>query len=131
MPERVQRKRSAGWTMPEGARYVGRPTRWGNPWRKVLVAPEDLPYETTEPLRGPVFRVENTVTGAVDGHYYEADADFWVIANFWDHLRDNRDLVEAVRAELAGADLACWCPEGHACHADVLLEVAAGRNVRR
>src|SRR5688500_7708213 len=33
MPKRIQRKRSKGWRMPEGAVYVGRPTRWGNPFR--------------------------------------------------------------------------------------------------
>lgn len=32
MPKRIQRKRSKGWKMPEGAVYVGRPTRWGNPF---------------------------------------------------------------------------------------------------
>lgn len=32
-----------------------------------------------------------------------------------------------VRRELAGHDLACWCPLGEPCHADVLLAVAAGR----
>lgn len=31
MPERVQRRRTKGWRMPEGAIYVGRPSRWGNP----------------------------------------------------------------------------------------------------
>src|SRR5438445_12750312 len=31
-PTRVQRKRTKGWRMPEGAVYVGRPTRWGNPY---------------------------------------------------------------------------------------------------
>lgn len=31
-PARIQRRRSAGWRMPEGAVYVGRPTRWGNPF---------------------------------------------------------------------------------------------------
>lgn len=31
MPERIQRKRTKGWRMPEGAIYVGRPTKWGNP----------------------------------------------------------------------------------------------------
>lgn len=30
MPERIQRRRTKGWRMPEGAVYVGRPTRWGN-----------------------------------------------------------------------------------------------------
>ena len=31
-PKRIQRKRSKGWRMPEGAVYVGRPTQWGNPY---------------------------------------------------------------------------------------------------
>jgi hypothetical protein len=32
--------------------------------------------------------------------------------------------VDDVRRELAGRDLACWCPEDEPCHADVLLRVA-------
>jgi hypothetical protein len=35
-----------------------------------------------------------------------------------------RVTVDDARGELAGRDLACWCPPGAACHADVLLEVA-------
>lgn len=31
-PKRIQRQRTKGWRMPEGAVYVGRPSRWGNPW---------------------------------------------------------------------------------------------------
>lgn len=34
--------------------------------------------------------------------------------------------VEDIRTELAGRDLACWCPPGQPCHADVLLELANG-----
>jgi hypothetical protein len=39
--KRIQRQRTKGWRMPEGAIYVGRPTRWGNlftlgpAWRRV------------------------------------------------------------------------------------------------
>lgn len=33
-PERIQRKRTKGWKMPSNAIYVGRPTIWGNPFRK-------------------------------------------------------------------------------------------------
>lgn len=29
-----------------------------------------------------------------------------------------------IRRELAGRDLACWCPLSEPCHADVLLELA-------
>ncbi len=32
MPQRIQRKRTKGWRMPEGAVYVGRPSKWGNPF---------------------------------------------------------------------------------------------------
>ena len=32
MPARIQRKRTKGWKMPANAIYVGRPTRWGNPF---------------------------------------------------------------------------------------------------
>jgi hypothetical protein len=53
--------------------------------------------------------------------------------------RDAVDAAEAVRlyrqwlpsqplhlevSELAGHDLACWCPLDQPCHADVLLEIA-------
>ena len=31
-PKRIQRKRTKGWRMPENAVYVGRPTKWGNPY---------------------------------------------------------------------------------------------------
>jgi hypothetical protein len=31
-PQRIQRKRTKGWRMPEGAVYVGRGSRWGNPY---------------------------------------------------------------------------------------------------
>jgi hypothetical protein len=31
-PKRIQRKRTKGWKMPENAIYVGRPTKWGNPF---------------------------------------------------------------------------------------------------
>ena len=33
---------------------------------------------------------------------------------------------EAARLELRGKNLACWCPVGSPCHADVLLEIANG-----
>ena len=30
-PKRIQRRRTKGWRMPEGAVYVGRGSKWGNP----------------------------------------------------------------------------------------------------
>lgn len=31
-PKRIQRKRTKGWKMPPNTVYVGRPTKWGNPY---------------------------------------------------------------------------------------------------
>lgn len=33
MPERIQRKRTKGWKMPPNTVYVGRGSKWGNPYR--------------------------------------------------------------------------------------------------
>jgi hypothetical protein len=33
MPLRIQRRRSRGWRQPINAIYVGRPTKWGNPYQ--------------------------------------------------------------------------------------------------
>ena len=30
--KRIQRKRTKGWRMPINTKYVGRPTKWGNPY---------------------------------------------------------------------------------------------------
>lgn len=32
-PQRIQRKRTKGWKMPENTVYVGRPSKYGNPYR--------------------------------------------------------------------------------------------------
>lgn len=46
------------------------------------------------------------------------------VALYRRHLAEHPDLVDAARRELAGRDLACWCPLDRPCHAGVLLEVA-------
>lgn len=44
-----------------------------------------------------------------------------------EHLREQPDLLAAARDELAGRDLACWCPlDAEWCHADDLLNLANG-----
>lgn len=32
-PIRIQRKRTKGWKMPENTIYVGRPSKWANPFK--------------------------------------------------------------------------------------------------
>lgn len=43
----------------------------------------------------------------------------WVAGNIW-----SGPSPFTIRAELKGKNLACWCPTGSPCHADVLLEIA-------
>ena len=106
IPKRIQRKRVKGWRIPEGAVYVGRPTKWGNPywpgsWNPVHVAQE-----------GPV---NSPAPGA---HLWSAQE---VVDAFSKFVAPYLDVEE-----LRGKDLACWCLPDQPCHADVLLEVANG-----
>jgi hypothetical protein len=42
------------------------------------------------------------------------------------HLRVRTDLVAAIRRDLAGLSVACWCEPDAPCHGDVVLAVARG-----
>lgn len=55
---------------------------------------------------------------------------------YLEHLASRPDLLEGARRELAGRDLACWCPlpadgEPDLCHAALLLDVANQRQEAR
>jgi hypothetical protein len=92
--------------MPEGAVYVGRPSRWGNPFR--------VGDESAFVGADPVMNLDEEPLTARDV------AALFRMALHRDQLRVTVDQV----AELAGKDLACWCPLDQPCHADVLLELA-------
>jgi hypothetical protein len=102
MPERIQLKRVKGWRMPEGAMSVARPTMWGNPF--IVGHPLGFPY--------------SEMYGAVVRDRAHAVEIFRAYAN----ITCGYSLL--ARRDLAGRDLACWCPPDEPCHADVLLEVA-------
>jgi hypothetical protein len=42
MPVRIQRKRVKGWRMPENTVYVGRPTKYGNPYQVSCQATDEF-----------------------------------------------------------------------------------------
>lgn len=114
-PQRIQRKRTKGWRKPEGAIYVGRGSRWGNPFKVVPVAGG---YEVHKgDLRlGPYATREDANRRAIAGFRV-------VVVN---NLKRNPRHYEPLRGKI----LMCFCPEfdedGNPamCHADVLLEVA-------
>jgi hypothetical protein len=131
-PKRIQRKRTKGWRMPEGAVYVGRPTLWGNPYRVERV-PGWPRWGGAPPWRvtGPDGREHWPDTGRrpIVGRV-EADAQrhhaalTHAVALYRETLRIFEPDEDDFWTPLAGRDLACWCPLDQPCHADVLLEVA-------
>jgi len=97
-PRRIQLRRTTGWRLPDGAVVVARPTKWGNPYR---IGDPGIDDRATA-----VARFATLLAGRGDAadRPYPSDAE--------------------IRTELAGKDLACWCPLDQPCHAQVLLELA-------
>lgn len=114
MPSRIQRKRADGWRKPVGAVYVGRPTRWGNPY----VVRE---YKRDWGVHCPSGAIIILATRKLAA---ERAVGLFRKLLIGKRLRFS---VEDVRRELRGKDLMCWCAIGDPCHADVLLEIANGR----
>ena len=95
MPKRIQMSRQRPWRADNpDAVNVARPSEWGNPFRVGVNAFNRV--NAVEQFREMVTRPGRSFEG----------------------------FREQVRAELAGHDLACWCPLDQPCHADVLLELA-------
>lgn len=122
MPQRIQRRRTRGWRMPDGAVYVGRPGPWGNPYtisamqQQIDRVAEALGHESSEldarSMAVEAFRCDLT---------YGPDSIWWW---FGPHMAIIRIKGALQAGKLTGWDLACWCPLDQPCHADVLLEIA-------
>jgi len=86
--------------MPPNTVYVGRPTKWGNPFVPAdlsdVMSNEDARLNCVLSFREAVRRADRV--------YIEFDP------------------VDI--QELRGKNLACWCPLHLPCHADVLLDLA-------
>lgn len=102
-PQRIQLKRTKGWRKPEGVVVVARPTKWGNPFVAGQIH--------RRPRNGPGGQQEIPVTSVDDA-----------VRFYRQYL--SLELRIAAKIELAGKDLACWCPLDRPCHADVLLDIA-------
>ena len=126
MPTRIQRKRTAGWKKPEGAVYVGRGTRWGNPW---AIAETNTGTGWTVNWAGSRDQTPGVLRTEVPAND-RRDAHVLAVEMYENWLYAQPQLLERARQDLAGRDLMCWCAESLPCHAEVLLRVAnsAGSN---
>lgn len=104
-PQRLQRRRTKGWTAPEGNyAFVGRGTPWGNPFKA-----ED-PALAVAAFRAWVNRERVVLPQGVTCGGACAVVD--------------RERLLRTLPELRGRDLMCWCPLDEPCHADVLIDMA-------
>lgn len=92
--------------MPANAVYVGRPTKWGNPYRVVEIE-KDI-YNVIRVGKGTQLMVA------------------WAIPKEMAlklALQGYREWIENINVdELRGKNLACFCSLSSPCHADILLE---------
>ncbi len=128
-PLRIQRRRTKGWKMPANTLYVGRPSKFGNPF--TIAGCRDAGY------RGDDAAIASRCVSAFSA---------WLTGPYW---RENWDgaASEKCRAimitdmpDLRGKNLACWCrlcpahPDGkpmgvecaecEPCHVDHLLKIS-------
>lgn len=111
-PRRIQRKRTTGWSMPPNTVYVGRPSKWGNPF--------------------PVGECESDRQGSVDAFRAlltekPSLSRHRLLGILKGNVGRGEGTVARMRQslhELRGKNLACWCRLDQLCHADVLLELA-------
>ena len=97
-PIRIQRSRKQKQTSPNGLPviYVGRPTKWGNPFK---VGEKGIP------------------TREVAVALYKD----WIEQKSSNKQKPPTQIQ--IKHELAGKNLSCWCPLDGPCHADILLSI--------
>ena len=111
-PQRVQLSRRKGWRLPANTVNVARPSRWGNPYKVATGC-----QSTDLGSRAIVTLMFHALAATDEPQTRECV-----------HTLPYPTLAE-IRAELAGKNLACWCPlpepgQPDWCHAAVLLRVA-------
>jgi len=107
-PKRLQRKRTKEFKIknlcknPNGYVFVGRPSKWGNPY-----------------IVGQKYR--KNITDKFDTWDLEK-----VLFEYRKYIETRLYLKPDCLNELKGKDLVCWCSLEKKCHADILLELANG-----
>lgn len=106
MPQRIVRKRTKGWRMPDNAMSVTRPGPWGNPFKAADAI--EAGYQDGNAMAALAFK--GWLAGDPDWRRPRPDAQ--------------RDFILSNLHALRGKDLACFCHLDQPCHADVLLKLA-------
>lgn len=110
-PQRIQRRRTRNWRLPENTIIVDRTTGWGNPF----TAADAIVANYENPMRACVAYYEAWITNQLVGA-----EDTYIVGQ---RVYDRRWIQEHLH-ELAGRNLACPCKPGQPCHADVLIRLS-------
>ncbi len=134
---RIQRQRTKGWRMPEGAVYVGRPTLFGNPWTVADARDNGIPPDERAAWCVRQYLAELEHGGLMsDWSAFVGDSRWEAVDAVFDAVsppeRDDfggikiRSVRPLFRHLLRDAQaVACWCPLDQPCHGDVLIEILA------
>ena len=117
-PVRLQLSRKKGFNLQEHSKEIN-----GLPAVNVARGKFGNPFKVGEEY---VIADNETTTISVSSDEVEGIVHFYEIAIRDENIRKRYNLPspEEIRAELAGKNLACWCPLDQPCHADVLLRIA-------
>ena len=123
---RIQRKRTKGYKMPEGVKYVGRGSKWGNPFKLW----GDMVYVDAGHRRGKI--LDKWVCYYDGGGYTVEDvfklfSDMMLDVDSYEVEPEVRDKFIWMRQnikDLKGVKLACWCSTEACCHGDILVYLA-------
>ncbi len=121
-PVRIQRSRQYKQVSPNGLQiaYVGRGSRWGNPFRIVKYSDGKYAIKTDSSELCNDILVNNC--HAVYNTKEEAARDAVKCYSLWlPHFVSKSDLNAIKRKNLS-----CWCRLDQTCHADILLKLANG-----
>lgn len=116
-PKRVQMSRQRPWrTDHPDAVIVARPSKWGNPF---VIGQPGVP----DAKAAANLYVAMVLICEYGRQCVVADPST-VMHVITEGLPGPIATLQAIRSELRGRDLACWCPLDEPCHADVLLMLA-------
>ena len=134
-PVRIQRSRQHKQVTPNGLpiAYVGRGTRWGNPFRLVKYSDGKWAIKTDGSDRCNELLIKHC--HAVYDTRDAAAIDAINCYNFWllPYTHKEGSMMEFYQSiaqiddaiiSLKGKNLSCWCRLDEKCHADLLLELA-------
>jgi len=112
---RIQQRRTKGWRMPADAMSVGRPSKWGNPFKVGGQAGVEIVQDRADAVDRFRLLLEQDEGRAAP---YPRHGELQRLSEMREWMIDHVD-------DLRGKVLACWCPLDQPCHADVLLDMVA------